>query len=30
MKERPTNWKKKGLQVKTESSAPVVVPKTEK
>ena len=30
MKEKPVIQKKKGLQVKTETSAPVVVPKTEK
>ena len=30
MKEKPAIWKKKGLQVKTKTSAPVVVPKTEK
>ena len=30
MKEKPAIWKKKGLQVKTETSALVVVPKTEK
>ena len=30
MKEKPAIQKKKGLQVKTETSAPVVVPKTEK
>ena len=30
MKEKPAIWKKKGFQVKTETSALVVVPKTEK
>ena len=30
MKEKPAIWKKKGIQVKTETSAPVVVPKTKK
>ena len=30
MKEKPAIQKKKGLQVKTKTSAPVVVPKTEK
>ena len=30
MKEKPTIRKKKVIQVKTETSAPVVVPKTEK
>ena len=30
MKEKPAIQKKKGIQVKTETSAPVVVPKTEK
>ena len=29
-KEKPAIWKKKGLQVKTKTSALVVVPKTEK
>ena len=30
MKEKPAIQKKKGPQVKTETSAPVVVPKTER
>ena len=30
LKDKPAIWKKKGIQVKTETSAPVVVPKTEK
>ena len=30
VKDEPAIWKKKGIQVKTETSAPVVVPKTEK
>ena len=30
MKDKPATWKKKGIQVKTETSAPVVVPKMEK
>ena len=29
-KEKPAIWKKKGLQVKTKTSTPVVIPKTEK
>ena len=30
MKDKPATQKKKGIQVKTKTSAPVVVPKTEK
>ena len=30
MKDKPATRKKKGIQVKTKTSAPVVVPKTEK